>query len=336
MSRSQNRWALTAVIIAAQALAAPPPEFTVQGVLRDGSGALQSATVNVTVTLFDAVAAGTKLGGPYIVSSVPVVNGLFTVTVTDAALPGAVNAASGVWMELIVGNDTFPRQKVTTALYAASATFSGDSARLGGVAAGSFAQKTDTAPDSLKLGGVVASGYLTSAAAASTYLSQASATATYQRKLATPDCGVGKVIQAIAADGTVTCSTEATADGTSITASASNALSVAFAGTGAASTAARSDHTHTGSLSCSQVTVAGAAGATAVSVGCTSGGVMTGGGCSSSTGFISKSYQYVCGSRLCFCLPGVYCGPLWECSSVGGTAAEVLTAYAICCTASVP
>ena len=45
------------------ARAAVPSEFTVQGVLRNGAGTLQSTPVDVSVSLFDASSTGTKLAG---------------------------------------------------------------------------------------------------------------------------------------------------------------------------------------------------------------------------------------------------------------------------------
>lgn len=289
MRRTTPRWAVLALALGAQALAAPPPALTVQGVLRDGSGALQSATVTVLVSVYDAETAGTRLFGPSQTNGVPVTNGLFTVNVTDATLPGIVAASSAAWLEVTVGSDVFPRTRLTPAVFASAAG------------------------DALKLGGVEAAGY--------------------QRKLTTPDCGAGKHLQGVAADGTPTCAADGTGDGTSITATSNNVLSVAFAGSGTASTAARSDHTH--GLSCVTTAVSGAAGATSVVAFCPSG-TMTGGGCTSSTGYIRNSFP-ACNSSgvFCICLPGS-CGPRWSCSSAGGTAAEVLTAYVTCCTTAAP
>jgi hypothetical protein len=118
-----KRLIVAAAILAAMvssARAAVPTELTVQGVLRDANGVLQSMPVTVTVDLYDDQAAGTKLNAAaYVTPNVPVVNGLFTQTVTipTSDLTAMTNAAQ-VWMAVQVGSDTFPRQKVTPELYA--------------------------------------------------------------------------------------------------------------------------------------------------------------------------------------------------------------------------
>jgi hypothetical protein len=113
------RWlALAWLLASTPAQAAVPREFTVQGVLRDSTGKLQSLPVNVTVNLFPMQTGGTALAGPYVANNVPVSNGLFTVTIPDPALESKITAATEVWIEVAVGNDTFPRQKVTTQVYA--------------------------------------------------------------------------------------------------------------------------------------------------------------------------------------------------------------------------
>jgi hypothetical protein len=141
-----NRGACLALFIAAlcpQAWADVPTEFTVQGVLRDGSGALQSVALDVSVSLWSAASGGTRLAGPYTKSGVPVSDGLFTFTVSDPALPATLASASAVWMEVSAGTNTFERQKVTSSFYAAVA---GDSAKLNG-AAGSSYQKVLSVAD---------------------------------------------------------------------------------------------------------------------------------------------------------------------------------------------
>jgi hypothetical protein len=95
-----------------------PSSFAVQGVLRDKSGQLQSMAQTVTVTLYDAQQGGNVLGMPHVFTDVPVTNGLFTVTVTDPALPMQIGSPSQVWLEVSAGNDTFARQPVTPQLFA--------------------------------------------------------------------------------------------------------------------------------------------------------------------------------------------------------------------------
>lgn len=110
----------------AQAGATPPPNvpgaFAVQGVLRDGTGHLQSEMVTVIAALYNdptATGAGNKLGGPYGPFHVMAVNGLFTVTIDDAALATELAGQSaGVWLDVTVGSDSYPRQQVTPEIYA--------------------------------------------------------------------------------------------------------------------------------------------------------------------------------------------------------------------------
>jgi hypothetical protein len=287
-----SQWALVGLVIGTGAIAAPPAEFTVQGVLRDGAGMLQSSSVTVSVTLYDAPTAGTKLAGPYLFSAVPVSSGLFTVTVSDAALPAILAAATAVHVELSVGNDTFPRQKATSAMFAASAI------------------------NAQKLGGAAASAY--------------------QKVLATPDCGAGKHVQGVAADGAVLCAADPSPDGTSLTATDAGVLGVNFAGTGTASTAARSDHTHPATLSCVQrAGTANVAGGGFSYAACNAGETLVGGGCSTTAAAVKYSFEYSC-SRLCLCIIGSYCppNPSWECASTSA-ADTTITAYAMCCTTTV-
>src|SRR5437016_2015264 len=100
------------------ARAAVPSAFSVEGVLRDASGQLQSMMANVTVALFDAETAGNKLAGPYGPRMVMATSGLFTVPIQDPALTTELAGNSQVWLEVTVGNDTFPRQPVESQLFA--------------------------------------------------------------------------------------------------------------------------------------------------------------------------------------------------------------------------
>ncbi len=92
---------------------AVPREFTVQGVLRDSTGKLQSMTTNAIVTLYDAETAGNLLAGPYTAMNVPVTNGLFTVRILDALLLSKIDGAAEVWTQVSIGSDNFPRTKMS-------------------------------------------------------------------------------------------------------------------------------------------------------------------------------------------------------------------------------
>src|SRR5258706_11620954 len=108
----------TLFLFSSAARGAVPSALSVQGVLRDSGGKLQSMMVNVTASLWDAQTSGNKLAGPYGPTMVMATNGLFTFPINDAALTTELAAASQVWLELSVGNDTFARQPVTPQLYA--------------------------------------------------------------------------------------------------------------------------------------------------------------------------------------------------------------------------
>lgn len=108
-----------AVPVASQA--AVPPSFTVQGILRDGDGKLQSAVAHVTVSFYDASEAGNLVAGPYGPTEVSVDNGLFTVIIRAPELRQDIaRAADGVWMEIVEGATLFPRQPISADLFALS------------------------------------------------------------------------------------------------------------------------------------------------------------------------------------------------------------------------
>src|SRR3954451_4961386 len=97
------------VCFATAALAGAPTQFTVQGVLRDNLGALQTTTVNVAVTMWDAQTGGNRLAG-YAPTPVMATNGLFALAIDDPNLPNAVRSAGALWMEVDVGGQPYPRQ----------------------------------------------------------------------------------------------------------------------------------------------------------------------------------------------------------------------------------
>lgn len=107
------------LLAATDAQATVPTSFSVQGVLRNSSGQLQSMAVNVLATFFDSQTGMTPLAGPFTANNVMAVNGLFTVTFSDAAIITnlAKTGTGQLWLELTVGNDTFPRQQVTPSVW---------------------------------------------------------------------------------------------------------------------------------------------------------------------------------------------------------------------------
>ena len=114
--------------------AAVPQSISVQGVLRDSTGKLQSMAVNVQVNFFDAQTNGNMLATEPLAMNVMAVNGLFSVTINDAALAGKLygSTTGEVWLELSVGNDTYARQQVTSNVFALQCAQADDSTQLGG------------------------------------------------------------------------------------------------------------------------------------------------------------------------------------------------------------
>lgn len=109
------------VLCAPAAFARVPAQFTVQGVVRDGSGKLQTAMVTVSVALYDAPMGGALLAGPYGPMMAAATNGLFTVPVGDMQLRARLAAAPAVWLELSVDGERYARQQVTAQLFALAA-----------------------------------------------------------------------------------------------------------------------------------------------------------------------------------------------------------------------
>ncbi len=97
--------------------ASPPSVFSVQGVLRDNAGQLQTLTASVTVRLYDAPAATTAFH-TQVINAVEILNGVFTVDVQG--FPTApFTGGTLVWLGLQVGPDTeLPRVSVMPSPYA--------------------------------------------------------------------------------------------------------------------------------------------------------------------------------------------------------------------------
>jgi hypothetical protein len=150
------------------ATAKVPDNFTVQGVLRDGTGKLQSAMVDVTVKLFDASTSGNQLAGPY-QQTVMAANGLFSVVVNDAALATELKGATAVWVEISVGASVFPRQQLTSEVYAIMAGHADEAdalsancngcvtdAQIGGISASKVTGKVADATTAVAFSGALA------------------------------------------------------------------------------------------------------------------------------------------------------------------------------------
>jgi hypothetical protein len=118
--------ALLATILALGLAALAPAQtigtaFTYQGALREG-GAPVNGTRNLTFRLFDATSGGNQIGADIAMTSVVVVDGLFSVSLDFGA--GAFNG-NARWLEIQVGASVLtPRQELTPtphALFAAQA-----------------------------------------------------------------------------------------------------------------------------------------------------------------------------------------------------------------------
>ena len=129
-------------LAAGNASATVPSSFSVQGVLRDNTGKLQSMAITVTANIFADQMGGTALNtAPFIANNVMAVNGLFTVTFSDAMLIANLSSTpSGqLWLEVTVGNDTFPRQQITPGVWALMSAQADNALQLGGKPPSSYA-----------------------------------------------------------------------------------------------------------------------------------------------------------------------------------------------------
>jgi hypothetical protein len=196
------------------AWAGAPEKITVQGILRNKAGVLQSSTAMITVRFFDSATDGTQLGGDYGPVAVPVNDGLFSLTLGDARLRAALTAATAAWLEVQADKDVYPRQPVTSQV---------------------FALVAKTAENAQQLGGIDATGYQRALrSSCTTGISSVAADGTVS-------CATGS------GSGTVT-SVNAGAGLSGGPITTSGTLAVVFGGNGSADAAARSDHTH--SFSC--------------------------------------------------------------------------------------
>jgi hypothetical protein len=134
----------------AAALAAVPQELSVQGVLRNGSGQLQSTSTPITVRIFDGQASMNQLGSTIGPTTTPVQNGLFTyvLPLQNSDLTALV-AAPEAWMEITAGADVFPRTKIEPEMYA-------QVARIAAVADGLSSNCVGCVTDTMLAGGISA------------------------------------------------------------------------------------------------------------------------------------------------------------------------------------
>ena len=203
-----SRWLIpmAALVAATSVKAAPPPQISVQGVLRDNTGHLQSMPVDVTVRFYDAATNGNLLAS-YGPTTVLATDGLFTEVLSlDAAQVSALDGASALFMEIQAGTDTFPRQPVTSNVYALSASHALLADRATSADTATTADSATTATTCTTATSANTATTATTATTANNALELGGvAPNSYQRALATPDCGAANAIRGIDASGHVTC-----------------------------------------------------------------------------------------------------------------------------------
>src|SRR4030095_2067927 len=119
-----HRWILLAVlgllttVSTGRAIAASSnASMNIAGIMRDGTGSLQSMAVTVTANLYQSASAGTPFHSQTFVD-VPVDNGFFSVELSGFSLGGI----SDTWVGIQVMGDAveLPRQHIAAAPYALS------------------------------------------------------------------------------------------------------------------------------------------------------------------------------------------------------------------------
>jgi hypothetical protein len=219
--------------------------FTYQGYLTDGDSPADG-TYDFQFQLYDANGGGNQVGGTIVREDVHVSGGYFTVSLNF----GDVFDDTALWLEVGVrpgdGSGDFtalsPRQALTLAPYsgyALHAPWSGLVGMPAGFADGVDDDTTYSAGAGLTLAGMTFSAD----------------TAYLQRRVG-GSCPDGEAVRVVHADGTVICQAVTGTGGGDITAvyagdgligggeSGPVTLTVAFAGSGTATTVARSDHDH--------------------------------------------------------------------------------------------
>ncbi len=197
---------LALACVARPAFSTTPTAISVQGVLRNGMGQLQTIPIDLKVQFFNGT--GTSLAGPYTKTGVVVVNGLFNLQVEDPTI-GALLAATTdgqVFLEVTVNStDVFPRQRVTSEVFALQC---GNADSLGGKVAAAYLTSADAATTYQPKGNYLVA---TAQAADSASLGGVAATS-WQKALTAPGtvtgtgaCAAGSVISGISQNGTFQC-----------------------------------------------------------------------------------------------------------------------------------
>ncbi|MFL5347563.1 MAG: hypothetical protein ACJ8AT_22485 [Hyalangium sp.] len=304
----------SAVLLAPSARAVDlPRQMTFQGRLVRADGSPETAAQDLRFDLYATATGGAPLWEESHLGT-PVTNGYYAVVLgASAPLPAGVLNGQALYLGVsIVGqSELTPRLPVVSVPYALRAD---DSNRLEGRAASTFADVNHThslvplADDSNKLQGRAASTF---------------ADASHTHPVATPT-----VDGFMAAADKTKLNNAPNTYGNGLTLNAAKDLSVNFAGTGSANTAARSNHTHT--LTCTYKTATGNTSASVSTAWCATNEILTGGGCTdleasavgAGTTFGPTGVTAVDGSTPAGSVPGYVCRT---------HTAVAPTAYAICC-----
>ncbi len=148
MKRFENCILIVVVglILAAQTVSAQSPIFNYQGSLRDGANPA-NGMYDFRFTVYSDPTGGSVLGGPVIMASTPVTNGIFTVNVPTGYEPFS-GASRYLQVEVkVAGSATYtalnPRQFIASTPYSVKSQFSTDTLQLGGIAANQYITTTN-------------------------------------------------------------------------------------------------------------------------------------------------------------------------------------------------
>jgi hypothetical protein len=101
-------------------LAQPPFTMNYQGYLTNSSGSPYNGTVNISASLYNLPAGGSLMWGPEVHNGVSVANGLFQLVLGTTTALEPADFSSALYLHLVVGGTTMPRQPLRGSAYAFS------------------------------------------------------------------------------------------------------------------------------------------------------------------------------------------------------------------------